>query len=213
MNALLTTAGQYVITDQNWDLLDFATQMSSLTAGNLTFRTLPIVGYETIDGQDANQVDPALIKQLVQETFYPAPSSAASKPHPASPASTAGNSKFTVDIYNGGRTEGLASEVASALVKQGYLEGTVGNTAALTTTEVLYGSGAASAANTIAGEFNVSAAPSTSVAAGQVEVLLGADATVPSAATPAATTQPVAVPTTGAQGGAVNSGTGIPCVD
>src|SRR6266705_2768617 len=46
-----------------WKLLDFASQMQSLTSGNLSFHTLPIVGYETIDGQAANQVDPTLIQK------------------------------------------------------------------------------------------------------------------------------------------------------
>src|ERR1700730_2700445 len=73
INSLLSVAKQYVITDSRWNLLDFASQMRSLTSGNLTFHTLPIVGYETIGGQDANQVAPTLIQTLGQETFYPAP--------------------------------------------------------------------------------------------------------------------------------------------
>ncbi len=56
INSLLSVARQYVITDSGWNLLDFASQMRSLTSGNLTFRTLPIVAYEIIGGQDANQV-------------------------------------------------------------------------------------------------------------------------------------------------------------
>ena len=73
IQALLSVAKQYVITDAGWNLLDFVAQMRSLTSGNLTFRTLPIVGYQTIDGQDANVVNPTYIQQIVQETFYPAP--------------------------------------------------------------------------------------------------------------------------------------------
>ena len=85
INSLLSVAKQYVITDSGWNLLDFASQMRSLTSGNLTFHTLPIVAYETIDGQDANQVNPAAIQQEVQETFYPAPDSSSS-PAPGPPA-------------------------------------------------------------------------------------------------------------------------------
>ena len=65
IQALLSVAQQYLITDAGWDLLDFAAQMRSLTSGDLTFRTLPIVGYETIDGQDANVINPAYIQQIV----------------------------------------------------------------------------------------------------------------------------------------------------
>ena len=214
IQALLSVAQQYVITDAGWNLLDFVAQMRSLTSGNLTFRTLPIVGYQTIDGQDANEVNPSYIQQIVQETFYPAPGSSAS----ASPSatSTAGNSQVKVDVYNGGNTPGLAGGVSAALVKDGYTAGQVGNTSALTTTEVLYGTGTSANASKIASLFNVTASASSTVAAGHVEVLLGADATLPgSAATssPSPSSSAVPIPSTGAQGGAVNAKNGIPCVN
>src|SRR6201986_1106111 len=71
INSLLSVAKQYVITDSGWDLLDFATQMRGLNSSNLTFHTYPIVQYETIAGQSANQVDPAVIQKITQESFYP----------------------------------------------------------------------------------------------------------------------------------------------
>src|ERR1700691_4383660 len=46
LNDLLGVAKQWVVTDSDWNLLDFASQMRTLSAGNLTFRTLPIVGYQ-----------------------------------------------------------------------------------------------------------------------------------------------------------------------
>ena len=73
LNALLSVARQYVITDAGWNLLDFATEMRSLSSGNLVFHTLPIKGFTTIDGQDANVVDPAYIESIVRATFYPTP--------------------------------------------------------------------------------------------------------------------------------------------
>jgi LCP family protein required for cell wall assembly len=221
IQALLSVAKQYVITDNGWNLLDFVAQMRSLTSGNLTFRTLPIEGYQTIDGQDANVVNPGRIQQIVQETFYPAPGSSSASASPsASPsaAATAGNSQVTVDVYNGGSTRGLAGEVSAALVKDGYTAGKIGNTSPLTKTEVLYGTGASAGAAKIASLFGVTASASSTVAAGHVEVLLGADATVPgTAATSSPSSSPsssvVPVPSTGAQGGAVAAENGIPCVD
>ncbi|MGH3189042.1 MAG: LCP family protein [Streptosporangiaceae bacterium] len=213
IQSLLSVAKQYVITDSGWDLLDFITQMRSLTSGDLTFRTLPISGYETIDGQDANVIDPSYIQQLVHEVFYPSPASA--RPHP-SPTVTvaAGADKITVDVYNGGSTQGLAGLVSAALVKDGYLAGKVSNTSPLTTTEVVYGAGAAANATSIAKMFGVTATQGTSIAAGHVEILLGADAAMPGAsATPSPTSSVVPIPTTGPQGGAVNAKDGIPCVD
>src|SRR5580698_9211385 len=215
IQSLLSVAKQYVITDSGWDLLDFITQMRSLTSGDLTFRTLPIVGYQTIDGQDANVINTAYIQQIVHETFYPSPATASPSASPRPTVTVAaGASKVTVDVYNGGSTQGLAGEVSAALVKEGYLAGTVTNTSPLTTTEVLYGTGTSANANSIAAMFGVTATPATSIAAGHVEILLGADAALPGAsATPTPTTSVVPIPTTGPQGGAVNAKDGIPCVN
>ena len=178
VQALLSVAKQYVITDSGWNLLDFVSQMRNLTSGNLTFRTLPIESYADIGGQDANVVNPSYIKQLVQETFYPAPAVAGPKPATSS-ATTADAGQTTVDVYNGGNTPGLAGLVSAALVKQGYKAGQIANaTSALTTTEVVYGTGSSAAAAKIASLFGVTAAASSSVAAGHVELLLGADATL-----------------------------------
>jgi LCP family protein required for cell wall assembly len=218
---LLSVAKQYLITDSGWDLLDFAAQMRSVTSGDLSFRTLPIVSYQVIDGQDANVINPANIQQIVNETFYPAPKSPAASASPSA-QDTAGNSTITVDVYNGGSTPGLAGQVSAALVKDGYLAGKVSNTTPLTTTEVQYGTGAAANAGQIASMFSVTATASSTVAAGHVEVLLGADATVPGSSTSAsasgsgsgsASSSVTAIPSTGAQGGLVNAKNGIPCVD
>ncbi len=218
INALLSVAKQYVITDSGWNLLDFASQMRSLTSGNLTFNTLPIVGYYTIDGQDANLINPTYIQQIVQQTFYPpAASSASSRPASSpspKPESSADAAKTTVDVYNGGNTPGLAGQVSAALVKDGYRAGLVQNTTALTTTEVQYGTGAAASAAKIAALFNVTATASATVAAGHVaaHARRGRDAgrgdrhpDVVGFGGP--------VPTSGAQGGAVTAKNGIPCVD
>jgi LCP family protein required for cell wall assembly len=218
INSLLSVAKQYVITDSGWDLLDFATQMRGLASNNLTFRTLPIKGYATIDGQDANEVDPVQIKQIVQQVFYPpapspsisASSKSAAKPKPAV---TDTPSLTTVDVYNGGSTPGLASQVSDALVKDGYNPGLVGNTTALSTTQVLYGAGSSASGTKIASMFGVTATASSTLAAGHVEIMLGNGATVPGASSSASSGTATAVPSTGAQGGAVNAKNGIPCVD
>ena len=58
LNDLLSVAKQYLITDSGWNLLDFISQMRGLSLGNVTFRTLPEVAPITIDGQDANEINP-----------------------------------------------------------------------------------------------------------------------------------------------------------
>jgi LCP family protein required for cell wall assembly len=219
INSLLGVAKKYVITDSGWDLLDFATQMRGLNSSNLTFHTYPIVQYATIAGQSANQVDPAVIQKITQQAFYPAPAASGSaRPTASSTPSinAAQAAKTTVDVYNGGSTPGLASQVQNALVKDGFKAGLVGNTGALTATQVLYGTGSAASASQIAKLFGVSATASTAVAAGHVQVMLGGNAAVPGASpssSSSSSSSAVAIPTTGAQGGAVNAKNGVPCVD
>ena len=138
------------------------------------------------------------------------------KPHPKSTVtvSPAEAAATTVDVFNGGSTQGLAGQVSAALVKDGFTAGQVSNTSALTATQVLFGTGAAASGAKIASLFGVSATASAALAPGHVEVNLGATASVPSASASASpSNSATALPTTGAQGGAVIAKNGIPCVD
>lgn len=216
VTALLSVAKRYVITDAGWNLLDFGAQMRGLTSRNLVFHTLPIKGYATINGQDANEVDVPYIQRIVHSTFYPpAVQPSAAPPRTAAPISTAAAHRTTVDVLNGGNTAGLAGRVSAALAKQGFRTGTVANTSALATTLVVYGTGAAASAGAIAKMFGVTATPSTATGAGTVQVLLGANAVFPAALAPGSSApSPSIIPTAGPQGGAVVAPKdGIPCVN
>ncbi len=231
INSMLSTASQYVITDSGWDLIDFATQMRSLTSKNIVFRTAPVVTFQTIDGQDANVINVAQIQQFVRDNFFPAPSSAHTSGTTRKAAPKADPAATTVDVYNvQGGTPGLAHQVSTALVQAGYKAGTVGNsTTPRATTAVLYGSGVAGSADALASAFGVTAQQSANVPAGTVEILLGISATsVPSfgsgataspssaSSSPAAsqaTGSPAAQPSNNANGGAVHAVNGVPCVD
>ena len=223
IQALLSVAQQYVITYAGWNLLDFASQMQDLTSGNLVFHTLPIQGYATIDGQDANVVNTSAIKSIVQSAFYPKPAAPAASSSSGTRAQPPGTpaAETTVDVFNGSQTPMLASKVSAAMVQAGFKAGEVGNGTARTTTEVLYGTGEAANASRVASAFGVTAAASTSVAANHVEVLIGADTTIVPTISAATTTTPSpsspstspVIPTTGPQGGAVGAEKGIPCVN
>ena len=208
--ALLSVAQQYVITDAGWNLLDFAARARDLTSGNLIFRTLPIKGYATIGGQDANVVSPADVKAIVAAAFYPRPGPPRAPRQPTAAAART----TTVDVLNGGDTTGLAGRVSAALAAAGYRAGEVGSTSYRTTTTVRYGPGASASAGKIATMFGVTAAASALAAAGHVEILLGASATVPNISAPRKPRTPtVVIPATGPQGGAVSAENGIPCVN
>jgi LCP family protein required for cell wall assembly len=214
VSALLSVAKQYAITDAGWKLLDFASQMRSLTSGNLVFRTLPIKGFATIGGQDANVVSVPAIQAIVHAAFFPKPVPRPARHHTAAAPVKPSAAVTTVDVLNGGPATGLAARISAALVRAGYRAGTVGNTASRTATSVSYGPGASANAAAIAGMFGVIAVPAASLAAGQVQLLLGAGAVLPGALAPG---QPQAsasvIPTTGPQGGAVIAKDGIPCVN
>ena len=224
VSTLLAAARQYVITDSGWNLLDFATQMRGLNPRNIVFRTLPITGYATIDGQADNTVDVQQIQQVVHQAFYPAPAAAAPASDAPAPAATAPASASSalanppdtvVDVYNGGGLSGLASQVSAALVQAGYQPGKIGNTEYRAVTVVRYGRHVRGSAETIAAAFGGKAKPDAAILPGHVEVLLGAATIAVPSFAPAGPANPGPMPTqpNHANGGAVHSANGIPCVN
>ncbi|HEY0937638.1 MAG TPA: LCP family protein [Trebonia sp.] len=226
LTRLLGAAKLYLITDATWNLLDFATDMHALSGKNLRFYTAPIVGYETIGGQDANQVDLPTIQAAIKAKFTAAVPGATPSARPtakAAPAPPA--SAVTVDIYNGGTAQGLATGIADALAAKGYKEGAVTNSSAQPQpakqgTQVFYGAGASANAAKIAKYFGATAVALKTLAADHVEVLLGSGATVvPSSLKPAGAA-PAASATSAGNNGAVGGALtvtakakyGIPCV-
>jgi LCP family protein required for cell wall assembly len=231
LDALLGDAKQWLVVNNGFNLFDFATNMSALNGSNLKFYTLPIVGYADIDlngsMQDVNDISVSYIQQVVNKAFNPPPPVKAPAKSPAKKAAPIpAASTVTVDVYNGGSTEGLAGSVSQALVSLGYKAGAVADASAqsqtvATGTEVFYGAGASANAAKIATDFAATAKALASLPAGHVEVLLGTGSTVvPAALTP--TSSPTPSPSSssaannGAAGGAVtvapNAKFGIPCV-
>jgi LCP family protein required for cell wall assembly len=242
LTSLLGTAKKYLITDAKWNLLDFSTNMHALSGKNLQFYTAPIVGFQTINGQDANLIDIPTIQAAINKKFT-APVTAAKPSSTAKSTAKAAAvppaSTVTVDVYNGGTTGGLAASVSAALVAKGYKAGAVTDASAQPAqvtagTQVFYGAGASANAAKIADDFGATAAALKSLPAGHVEVLLGTGATIVPAglasasatgasaagATSAAPSSSASSSTSagdnGASGGAVTVGAqakyGIPCV-
>jgi LCP family protein required for cell wall assembly len=241
LNALLDAANQYVMTDPGLNLPDFSTEMQALTGQNLSFQTLPSdpnVPQQTLPGygnnlQSVNTIDVPYLKRLVHDTFYPQPAAPKAKAKSAGKKKTApvpAASTVTVDVYNGGSTQGLAGAVSQALVALGYKAGSVGDapaTPAVTPgTQVFYGAGASANAARIATDFGTTARSLASLPAQNVEVLLGTSSTVVPAGLSAKTPSPAAsaspsaasAPPAGSEsgGGTLAVGAhakyGIPCV-
>jgi LCP family protein required for cell wall assembly len=237
LNSMLDTASQYLITDANFKLADFAASMQALSGSHLSFQTLPFASQENnleLNGskQDVNLINTAYIQQYVKSTFAAPPSAKKTKAakKPAGPPAPA-PSTVTVDVYNGSGANGLAGNVSSALTALGYNAGKVANasTQAQTVqpgTQVFYGTGASANAALIAAKVGATATALASLPAGHVEVLLGSGVTtVPSGLASAqssstSTATPMPSSTVGANNG-LTGGTvsvsatakyGVPCV-
>jgi LCP family protein required for cell wall assembly len=210
ITGLLGTANQYVITDANLNLLDFATDMRALSGKNLSFQTLPGTPENDVplngSSQDVVVINVPQIQELVKNAFYPPPTvkkTSASKKTavkkttvPAPAAST-----VTVDVYNGGATPGLATSVSQALVVLGYKAGTVADATEQpetveTANQVFYGAGASANAAKIATQLGTTATSVTSLPAGHVEVLLGSTSAAVPAGLTASGTSPASTATT-----------------
>nr|WP_237748264.1 LCP family protein [Nocardia brasiliensis] len=215
LSALMDVAHRDVVLSDGWNLIDFASDLGAAGSIAIEFRTLPVLRYETINGQDVNIIDPAAIKKEVRTAFGVQPPSTAAQP----PTST-------VDIQNAGTVSGAAATLSAALTTRGYREGTLGNrsTASGTvSTSITYGAGAEADATQL-GETLGGLTPtaSTSVAPGHVLVVLGGDFTMPTelTASTSTSTAPTTTTTTPAEpapdaGKPVTTtiGNTIPCVN
>jgi len=179
ITTLLSNAQSYLMYDSGWNLSEFAVDTRELSSSHLNFTTLPEISANNVSipgypsGQSADFIDVPQIQRQVNRAFYGSsviPSTASS---------------VTVDVYNGGGTNGLAADVSTDLAAMGYKAGAVENSSAQSQpvqddAEVFYGAGSATEANAqvIANVMGVqSATPLSSLPAGHVEVLLGSQVT------------------------------------
>ncbi len=235
LSSLMSVTKDYLQTSAGWNLLEFAGQMNALTPQNMKFYTLPSTPGPNVPSiGDVNNVNVAQIQAQVQQAFStpqdgitaPIPSSGAkpsasktssAKKAPARHAATVPSaSDVTVNVYNSSQTPNLATDLSAALVKKGYKAGTVAEyPSAIPLTTITYGAGAAAQANAkvIAKDFGLTATASSSVAAGDVQVILGGSVTFlpailggPPDATPSAPASSTSTPNTGTSTSTANTG-------
>ena len=146
LHDFLDAVGRSLLTDPSLNLLDLAQSFASLTAGKITFATIPNNGPKLIypDGVETSIVEvnraaiPAFVRQLEGKG-----DSALKKAKPAAPATV------TVDVLNGTDTSGVARRNATALQRLGFKVNTIDSTAATAKTTVEYPDGAESAAKAV----------------------------------------------------------------
>ncbi len=206
-----------IVIDARLDPVAFSMRNRNLTSGGVDFYTLPIEGFDKVDGQDVNVVDPDRLRREVGRLFAGPPESSPSAV-PAAPA--APDPRITVDVHNGTGIDGLAASTLAALTARGFPAGSVATAAGTGVTTVDYGPGGQATAAALAGALGAPARPDSSVAADHVRIVVGRDLgdAVPGllgGSAPADTSGDAPVPTTGAQGApiAADVSGGIPCVD
>ncbi|SON60562.1 Transcriptional regulator LytR [Mycobacterium simulans] len=176
LNSLMTVARKDVVLSAGWDENLFR-RMGDLAGGNVEFRTLPVVRYDNIDGQDVNIIDPAAIKAEIAAAIGTATptttTTTAAKPNPST----------VVDVINAGSISGMASQVSGALKKRGYTAGQVrdreyGDPSATT---IAYGAGAQTDAQNVATLLGIDAPnkPDASIAPGHIRVTVDTNFSLP----------------------------------
>ncbi|CQD04284.1 cell envelope-related function transcriptional attenuator [Mycobacterium europaeum] len=177
LKSLMAVARKDVVLSAGWDEEMIQRLGSLASGGHVEFRTLPVVRYDNIDGQDVNIVDPAAIKAEVAAAI-------GASPPTTTPATTAAkpSPSTVVDVINAGSTSGLATEVSRALQNHGYTTGQTRDRSSGEPTEstVAYGAGAATDAANVAKLLGLDAPshPDPTVQPGHIRVTVDTNFTV-----------------------------------
>ncbi len=174
---LMAVARKDVVLSSGWDE-DLIQRLGALAGGNAEFRTLPVVRYDNIDGQDVNIIDSGAIKAEVAAAIGAAP------PTTATTTTTVKPSPYTVvDVVNVGSLSGLATQVSSALKKHGYTEGQVRDRTASdpSATTIEYGAGADVDARNVATLLGIDApsVPNSAIEPGHIRVTVDTNYSMP----------------------------------
>jgi LCP family protein required for cell wall assembly len=165
---LINVAQQTLVLDEGFDVLDFATRMQGLTAGNVAFETVPVLGDGDSDTDGSVlKVDPEAVRAFVAQAVEPPTSTTAGPPAPAT---------IVVDVFNGAAVAGLAKSVSEQLAEQGFGQGSVGNSTTRASSVVRYPAGSADAGHLVADALGgLPLEEDANLGGGTVQVYLGKD--------------------------------------
>ena len=173
LDGLIAVARKDIVLSSGWNDELFR-RLGEVSGQSVQYQTLPVLSYDTVDGQDVNIIDPAAIKNQV-----------ASAINGDTPTATTADSAptSTVDVVNAGHTEGLATTVSQALTQHGYAAGQVRNpsTGEPADTAIDYGSSAATDAQQLARLLGINTPPRLDATQepAHIRVTLGPDYTPP----------------------------------
>ncbi len=168
LRSLVDMAHEDVVLSSGWGEQQFS-RISALAGGDVEFRTLPVVRYENVNGQDVNIVDPQQIRAEVAGAF--------GMSAPATSTAAEPGSDSVVDVVNASRTAGLAATVSADLTGRGFTTGEVRdpNTDEPQYTSVAYGAGADRDASSVASMLGIEAGAyhDDTLAPNHIRVILG----------------------------------------
>ncbi|MGA8330503.1 MAG: LCP family protein [Mycobacterium sp.] len=221
LKSLMAVARKDVVLSSGWDEEQFR-KMGALAGGSVEYRTLPVVRYDNIDGQDVNIVDPAAIKAEVAAAFgtsLSTPTTTAPLPNPST----------VVDVINASSVGGLATKVARTLKHDGYTTGAIRDRVRgePSSTTIEYAPGAESDAREVASLLGIDAPdkPTRTLQFGHIEVIVDDNFTAPSqdeSTTPSTTSGYLGYQSSSSSSdstdptpdrGAPIDGGGVPCVN
>jgi LCP family protein required for cell wall assembly len=123
LNRLQDAVQRSVVLSDGWDIMDFATQLEKLAAGNVAFATIPVLqedGWSDDGMQSVVRVDESAVKDwvggLLKEQDEGKTEAIAYSPD-----------KTTASVVNDTDIGGLAAAVSEVLTGQGFTPGEVGN--------------------------------------------------------------------------------------
>ncbi|MET8796780.1 LCP family protein [Nocardia sp. NPDC004568] len=126
LRELSDAVGRTVVLDEGWDLIGFLNQLQDLTAGEVTFETIPVADLNgtTTNGESVVRVDPDEVHDYVAALVGEEPTS---RPATETTAPAVNPENVQVSVYNSSTVSGLANAVAQELLGLGYTQGAVGN--------------------------------------------------------------------------------------
>jgi LCP family protein required for cell wall assembly len=171
LKSLMDMAHQDIVLSAGWGEEQFK-RMAALAGGDVEFRTLPVMRYENIHGQDVNIIDPEAIRAEIAAAIGTGTVAATTAATPTPP-----DPDTVVDVVNASSTAGLAAEVSRNLTGHGFTSGEVRDPSAGEPpyTSVAYGPGAAADAHKVASLLGIEAGDffDDSLAPNHIRVILG----------------------------------------
>lgn len=164
---LMAVARKDVVLSDGWGEEQIR-RVAALAGGDVEFRTLPVVRYDTIDGQSVNIIDPAAIRAEI---------SSAITGSSAAPESDAGRPESVVAVVNASDVYGLAGRTADLLSRSDYTVAEIRdrNDGEPPGTVITFGEGAATDADALAALLGIDIPPRPDpvLPDGHIKVILG----------------------------------------